>query len=431
MTTKTEEDTTTAAQDPVAALHCEAADCVKCGRCLSVCPVYNETRRESEVARGKIALIEAATAGDLSLDSKRLQESISRCLLCGACTENCPNLVAGDKIIQEARTLLTPADAPSLALRLGLRHLLPFPKRIKAAKKVGALLQPLFLGKVPPESGLHWRFAPLRKSVPRLIPDLAPQPFLSEKLIRTAPAESAAVALFIGCVSNYLFPRIAESVLRILERQRLSVHIPLVQGCCGLPAFGAGVSDVELRLAQDNIEAFAPSAPAPIVAFCSSCSAHLKHYPLLFEDPVWKARALEFSQRVKDMTEFLVETGFSGKGIKVDEAYRRLTFHDPCHLRRKQGVMNQPRQLIQSLEGVEFVETGKENLCCGSGGSFNLKHYELSLDIFRRRLKPIDQAQVDTVVTTCMGCLLQFQDGLYQEGKATRAKHLGEILAGT
>lgn len=429
MSTKTEENTTTAAQDPVAALHGEAVDCVKCGRCLSVCPVYNETRRESEVARGKIALIEAATAGDLSLDSKRLQESLSRCLLCGACTENCPNLVEGDKIIQEARTLLTPSDAPSVALRLGLRHLLPFPGRIKAAKKVGALLQPLFAGKVPPESGLHWRFSPLRKSVPRLIPDLAPQPFLAGMQARSATAGSPAVALFIGCVSNYLFPRIAESVLRLLERQKFTVHIPQVQGCCGLPAFGAGVSDVELRLAHNNIEAFAPSAPAPIVAFCSSCSAHLKHYPHLFADPVWKARALEFSQRVKDMTEFLVETGFSGKGVKADESLRRLTFHDPCHLRRKQGVMQQPRQLIQSLEGVEFVETGKENLCCGSGGSFNLKHYKLSLDIFRRRLKPIDRAEVDTIVTTCMGCLLQFQDGLHQQGKTTRAVHLGEVLA--
>ena len=106
----------------------------------------------------------------------------------------------------------------------------------------------------------------------------------------------------------------------------------------------------------------------------------------------------------------------------------RLTFHDPCHLRRKQGIFEAPRKLLKNIPGVEFIETGNDNLCCGSGGSFNVSHYDLSKKIFQRRIKPIDEKKVDTVVTSCMGCMLQFLDGLYREGKGIRVKHLVEIL---
>jgi len=409
----------------------EASRCVKCGRCLSVCPVFKETGREAGVARGKLALIESAAAEEIKFSSKKLKDIISFCLLCGACAENCPNLVEGDVIIQKAREVFTSKDNLSLPYRLALSHILPSPGRMDEIHKAGKVLQPLFLRKVPSESGLNWRFSLVRDKKHRLLPPLADEPFL-QKHSREEPPSNPSVALFVGCVSNYVYPAIAEATLSIFQHLRISVLIPPEQACCGLMAFGTGITEVDRKLAQRNIEAFEFRDSIPIVAFCSSCSSHLKNYSELFEEEEWRSRAREFSQRVKDISEFLVEAGFPDKAdVKTVESSCRLTFHDPCHLRRKQGIFDQPRQLLKNIKGSEFIETGKENLCCGSGGSFNLSHYDVSMNILRRRLVSIEKADVDTVVTSCMGCLLQFLDGLYQEGKAIQVKHLSEILGET
>jgi glycolate oxidase iron-sulfur subunit len=404
----------------------DASRCVKCGRCLSVCPVYRELGRERGVARGKLSLIESQGGKELKRSSKKLKEIISLCLLCGACTENCPNLVEGDKIIQKARGVLFSKKYPALPLKFMLQHALTSPKKMDKLHKAGKLLQPFFLKKIPAESGLHLRFPFSSWGKNRVVPDLAKEPFLKNYSPKK-PSAKTAVAFFVGCVGNYFFPNIPEAAVEIFNQMNLSVQIPHKQGCCGLMAFGAGMDEIDVELAKKNIEAFEKTGSLPIVAPCSSCSAHLKHYPNLFEEEKWKERAKQFSERVKDISEFLAETSCTPKG-KANASSTLLTFHDPCHLRRKQGIFEAPRKLLKNIPGVEFIETGNDNLCCGSGGSFNVSHYDLSRKIFQRRIKSIDEKKVDTVVTSCMGCMLQFLDGLYREGKGIRVKHLVEIL---
>jgi len=406
----------------------EASRCVKCGRCLGVCPVFKETGRESEVARGKLSIIEAAGEERIPLAPKKLKDIVSFCLLCGSCTENCPNLVPGDAIIRKAREIFTSSDNPSLPVKFALSHILPFPNRMNEIHKAGKILQPLFMKKVPSESGLYWRFPLFRPKKPRLISHLAHEPFLKKHALRQLPSKPA-VGLFVGCLSNYVFPAIGEAALDILLHLRKPVFIPQEQACCGLMAFGTGEMEVARRLAKRNIEVFESHGAIPVVAFCSSCSSHLKNYSELFNEAEWRERAVRFSQRVRDLSEFLTDSGFHSRtDLKPIDSSRRLTFHDPCHLRRMQGIFKQPRQLLKNIKGVEFIETGNEKLCCGSGGSFNLSHYDVSLNIFRRRLLSIKSAAVDMVVTSCMGCLLQFLDGFNQEEKTIRVKHLADIV---
>jgi len=105
-----------------------------------------------------------------------------------------------------------------------------------------------------------------------------------------------------------------------------------------------------------------------------------------------------------------------------------VTYHDPCHLRRKLGIFKEPRQLLQSTPGLEYVEMKDANRCCGQGGSFNIAHYDLSMKIMDRKVQAIEESGADVVTTSCSGCLLQLMDGLHQAGSKKEVRHLVEMV---
>ena len=409
----------------------EARKCVKCGNCMAQCPVYVETLEEPLVARGKLGLIEAVGEGESEFN-KRLGKILSQCLLCGTCAENCPNSIPADDIIREARSLLVKEKGLSLPKKAIFKYLLDSKYLMPLLLKGGASLQNLFLKKIPEESGLRLRFPMPVLDQRRLIPPLAPDSFLDLHAgwVR-AEKETRRVGLFVGCVSNYLFPRIGRSALDLFLRNGVSVFIPKSQRCCGLPAFGSGDEETPRSLARKNIEAFEEEGLKEIVAPCASCASMLKlDYPLLFDesDP-FRAQTLSFSSKVKDASQFLGEllpqkTGgneFSGKSLRV-------TYHDPCHLRRKLGIFKEPRDLLKALPGLEYVEMAEANRCCGQGGSFNLANYDLSLKILGKKAQAIDESGADIVTTACSGCLLQLMDGLHQQGLKKEVRHLVEMI---
>jgi glycolate oxidase iron-sulfur subunit len=409
----------------------EARQCMKCGNCMAQCPVYLETLEEPLVARGKLGLIEAVGEEENEF-TRRFSKILSQCLLCGTCAENCPNGVRADEIIREARSLLIKERGLSLPKKAIFKYLLDSEHLMDLILKGGASLQHLFLKKIPEESGLRLRFPVPVLDQRRFIPPLAPDSFLDlhSGWVR-AEKETMRVGLFVGCVSNYLFPRISRSALDLFLRHGISVYIPESQRCCGLPAFGSGDEETPLSLARKNIEAFAQEGLEKIVAPCASCASMLKlDYPLLFDetDP-FRARALAFAAKVTDVSKFLVqfpgpETTQDRKSAKV----MRVTYHDPCHLRRKLGILQEPRNLLKALPGLEYVEMREANRCCGQGGSFNIANYDLSLKILGRKIEAIEETGADIVATACSGCLLQLMDGLHQQGLKKKVRHLVEMV---
>ena len=108
---------------------------------------------------------------------------------------------------------------------------------------------------------------------------------------------------------------------------------------------------------------------------------------------------------------------------------QKITYHDSCHLNRGQKIKQQPRQLLQSIPESTFIEMEKADGCCGSGGSFNLKYYELSRDINRQKTAHIADTGADVVAVGCPACLMHIKDGLAQDGIQVDTKHVVELLA--
>jgi glycolate oxidase iron-sulfur subunit len=151
--------------------------CKRCGQCMTVCPVYQGTFREADVARGKLSLLECVQEGTMSA-SERLEEILSRCLLCGACAQVCANKVETTRIMQSGREQLLKARKRGQFQSALFRAVREGSPNTRVLLKGGALLQALACKKIPETSGLHLRFPLSFFSQRNTVPSLAWRPFL-------------------------------------------------------------------------------------------------------------------------------------------------------------------------------------------------------------------------------------------------------------
>ena len=413
----------------------EASRCVKCGTCLAHCPIYAETLSEVTTARGKMSLVESLASGEIQFTEK-LKTILSSCLVCNTCGENCPNEVKVEEILLEARKEFLNHRGLSISKRILFRHLLTSLHTMRLFLRAGSLLRGLLLKKVPQESGLNLRFSLPFLSKKRLIPELANNFFCdSHPQLVKADNEKRRVGYFVGCGTNYIFPRIGDATLRILNKNGVSVFIPSDQKCCGLIAFGSGDWHATQKLALSNVEAFDQCNLDTIVTTCASCAATLKvFYPRIFKDADTdtQKKVASFSHKIMDISQFLTkEPGMltQSKGNPPRKAtLPKITYHDPCHLNRTLGITQEPREILKSLSNMEFVEMNDASKCCGMGGIFNVTHYDLSLSILNHKLDNLEATGVEMIATGCSGCMFQFMDGIYQRGLKTRVIHPVEAL---
>ena len=414
----------------------KASQCVKCGSCMTNCPIYTATLSEVTTPRGKMSLIESLASGEIQF-TKRLQDILFTCLVCDTCGESCPNNVKVGEILLAARHSLVKHRGLPPAKKVFFRYLLGSLRALPLYLKMGSLMQGLLFKKIPGESGLHLRFPLPFLDKKRLIPPLA-KPFFCEDQPLLAPAspEKKRVGYFAGCVTNYLFPHIGSTTVRFLNKNGVSVVTPPSQTCCGLMAFGSGDRESTEKCALANIDAFEKQNLDSIVTTCASCAATLKiFYPQLFKnaDPETQKRVERFCNSVMDISQILTRElnmiSCMTKESAKKENLPTITYHDPCHLKRTLGISREPRNLLRASANHTFLEMEGASQCCGMGGTFTLTHYDLSMDILKNKLDTLEAMDADMVVTGCSGCLLQFMDGIHQRGLKTRAVHLVEVLA--
>jgi len=398
--------------------------CVKCGACRAHCPVFGAEKHEGRVARGKVALAGALLDGEIGLEEKLLFD-LSQCLLCGSCCAQCPNQVPTEEIVAAARRDIAEKKGLSLFGK-GLTTVLKNQPLMNALAKTGGTLSALLFKKLPEDSGLRLRFPAPFIASDRTLPPIAAKPFRERhpEIIAGRPGRPT-VAFFTGCGINYMYPGIGEAFLKALRFLGVTVIIPADQGCCGLPAVSAGAGAVVEELAARNLQALTARPVDWIVTACASCHAGLgKVYADL------EGEYTDLAAGVKDIFVFLVEQGLPERLAELPEPEEkvRVTYHDPCHLRTR-GITREPRQILQVLPQVEFVEMEAAGTCCGLGGTYSVYHYQTSQKIGAKKAGHIEASGADLVATDCPGCIMQLQDSLNHAGSAVKVAHILDLLA--
>jgi glycolate oxidase iron-sulfur subunit len=400
----------------------EIRECVKCGICQAHCPTYIANRREGAVARGKIALAAALLTGETDLES-RLQQDISMCLMCGSCVAKCPNRVPTNEIVGAIRREITDNQGLSL-IGKGVSALLGSTTLMKAMSKGGAIISSLFLKKVPDTSGLRLRF-----STSGMESRTLPKPAFHTLFDRfpewiEGDPDKPAVGLFAGCAITYLYPEIGATMIRLLQRMGFSVYLPREQKCCGIPALSAGNGSLVIELADANVRAFSGRKVEAVITACASCNGGIGEYY-----QTMKADYGAFTGKVIDFSIFLKKQGLIEKLAAMAKWPERtkVTYHDPCHL-KTQGITKEPRELLQALPNVDFVEMENAAACCGLGGTFSVSNYECSKTIGARKIPGLRESGATLIATACPGCIIQLQDIINHASLRIKAVHLLDLV---
>jgi len=268
----------------------------------------------------------------------------------------------------------------------------------------------------------------------RLLPSLRKKSFLNSYAEEINNGGKRKVAIFIGCLSNYNYVDVGHGLLEILEKLEIDAFLAKDQKCCSAPAYFTGDFDTVDANAKYNIEyfeSFSKDVEAIIVPE-ATCSAMLKiDYVHYFHDqPEWKQRAMALKDKIFMATEWLDKhtqlnelLASKGKDTKV------VTYHDPCHAKKMQGIHQEPRNLIS--KNYNIVEMSDPNACCGFGGvTMQSEKYHFSKAVGIPKAVMIKDTKADVVSSECSACRMQINASMnYVDGSHAEFKNPIELIA--
>jgi len=392
--------------------------CATCGKCNTVCPVYDVSQEESNGARGWFHIL---TAPDYSYE--KASRVVEACVNCKSCFAVCPAGIDVSTLVLEKR-----AEHPN-RLAGFIFALQAHPPLFESFLKLAGLTQPLWDRPIL-RSALDVLTRPILRGISpnaRLSPEIA-LPRLARRSLRerfSALTEekgaTGPVAYFHGCSANYFDDGVGEAVIRLLQRQGIRPVLPR-QRCSGTPIETYGHRDRVRDYARDNLKSLLRHET--IVTGCASCTFMLKDYARLFTDEKERAQAAELAGRVKHITEYMIQSGFPPPGSSAGNPEQTVAYHSSCHLRAA-GVTKAPRDLLRQIPGTRFVEMRDSDRCAGGAGTFIVKNREQSRQIFERKRRAIVESRAGVVATSCPACMIQLNTGLQNR---IPVKHIAQIL---
>lgn len=352
--------------------------CIECHSCLSTCPVVKYFKDEY----GGPYIMRYLAKFDKDprdLDDRlkeSLEEGLFNCTSCGKCKAVCPKNINtfGDAIAKFRQSACQQDKGP-------------LPEHVQFKENIEKT----------------------NRSV------LSDKSFVEEinKLKTDKKGEKPKVALFTGCMMDKKMPQVGFALMDVLEANGIDVDVPPGQVCCGSPLINTGQTEVVQELVDKNKEIFKDYDT--IITVCAGCGATLKN-----KHPKYGSNL-----NVLDVSEFLIDKLDYDKMNDLDI---KVTWHDPCHLSRGQNIKDEPREILEKMKGVEFVEMKHPCQCCGAGGGIKSGRPDIALKLASEKAKMIKETDADAIITICPFCQLNIKDGLNQENFDVESMNLVELL---
>jgi len=402
--------------------------CVHCGFCLPTCPTYLLWSEEMDSPRGRIYLMKAGLDGRAAMSASFVRH-FDTCLGCMACVTACPSGVQYGPLIERTRAQIERRyrrPAWDRVFRALLFAVLPYPARLRIALAPLALAG--WLLRAFDRVGLFRLLPSQVRALLSVAPSVSWRSLTARTPERTAAVGPArmTVGLLTGCVQRLVFHHVNQATVNVLAAEGCDVAAPAAQGCCGALSLHAGNIDQARDLARRTIAVFDEAGVDRIVVNAAGCGSCMKEYGELFAaDPEWADRARAFGERVRDVSEVLVELGATAPRHPI---HARVAYHDACHLAHAQGVRSQPRELLAAIPGIELLTPEESEICCGSAGIYNLVEPEAAADLGARKARHLAALAPDLIATANPGCTLQIAAAGRRLGFNWRIVHPVELL---
>ncbi len=409
-------------------------ECIKCGKCIPVCTIHQVNPDETTSPRGFIELLGAYKRGHLELD-KNAKDIFESCFLCTQCVDVCPNSLPTDMIIEEVRADI--AEKFGIAwFKKAFFTLLRHRKLMDIMMKLGYTFRTCGFRDDTKRGGMIPRFPmPIIKSG-RLLPSLSKTSFMNKYPEEISHGGRRRVAIFIGCLGNYNYTGIGDSLIDILAELEIDAFIPKEQSCCSAPAYFTGDFYTVETLTKKNIEyfeTFIDDVEAIIIPE-ATCSAMIKHDWEVFlrnkDMHDWADRAKELNRKIFMATEWLEkETNLkeilAKRGKKIEDT---ITYHDACHANLIQGISKEPRVLLS--QNYEIKEMSESDRCCGFGGvTMQTEKYHLAEAAGKPKAAMIKDTGATIVSAECSACRMQISNSLHQADIDVVFKNPVELIA--
>lgn len=397
--------------------------CVQCGLCLPHCATYLATGNEVQSPRGRLVLLGTILENPSDIpfeDCRSFYQAFDQCIGCRACETACPSgvpfalLESGQKTAASWFDQYGPSVEPTVPPWVLARLDRPgFLAKLASFSRVGKRVVRVLAGKnwrIRLAKGPVVRLVRLMGSMPQspgsnkklihLLDGLCQAEKTRDSLLRPAKVIGPSVAFFRGCANAGLLDGSARRLREFLVATGCRLEEPVSQTCCGALAAHAGHGQGHRARFQEsfNRECFADALGqgTTILAEAAGCGLHLKNY------------GEDFRSLVQDAAVFLAGLDLPPLGLVP----LRVAYHDPCHARHGQGIVDEPRALLAAIPGVVIVEPAEPEVCCGSGGVWGLKYPDISQELGLRKAGNLAATGADLVVTSNPGCMGQIADAL-------------------